>query len=171
VIGRGYRNVMIEIANECNIHYESIIKSTRIHELIEWARAIGRALRPELPPPVGTSFVGRSIPSDNVIEVSDFLLLHGNGTDLAWLPEQIRLTRSRAVYRGQPVVCNEDDHFDFEKDANHMVYAVREGVSWGYFDPGISNYRDGYQCPPVQWGINTQLKRAFFAKLKDMTGV
>jgi hypothetical protein len=42
--------------------------------------------------------------------------------------------------------------------------SLGEYVSWGYFDP------DGYQCPPVNWGINTELKRQFFAQAKEVTG-
>ena len=49
--------------------------------------------------------------------------------------------------------------------------ALGQYVSWGYFDPGANNYKDGYQCPPVQWGINTDRKKEFFAKLKEITGV
>jgi hypothetical protein len=30
---------------------------------------------------------------------------------------------------------------------------------------------DGYQCPPVNWKINTERKRQFFTALKEVTGV
>ena len=52
-----------------------------------------------------------------------------------------------------------------------MMTAISEYVSWGYFDPGKSDYSDGHQCPPVNWGINTERKRQFFSKLKEVTGV
>ena len=48
--------------------------------------------------------------------------------------------------------------------------AITEYASWGYFDPGTNNYSDGYQSPPVNWGINTDDKRAFFAKVREITG-
>jgi hypothetical protein len=51
------------------------------------------------------------------------------------------------------------------------VAAVSEYASWGYFDPGKNNYRDGYQSPPVDWRINTERKQAFFGLLSEMTGV
>ena len=41
--------------------------------------------------------------------------------------------------------------------------SIGEYASWGYFDP------DGYQSPPVNWGINTDRKKSFFAKLKEIT--
>ena len=34
-----------------------------------------------------------------------------------------------------------------------------------------ANYRDGYQCPPVNWQINTARKRAFFAKVAEVSGM
>jgi hypothetical protein len=51
-----------------------------------------------------------------------------------------------------------------------MLSAIGAYASWGYFDPGKSDYSDGYQCPPVQWGINTERKKAFFGLLKEVTG-
>ena len=69
-----------------------------------------------------------------------------------------------------PILINEDDHFDFDRPENNMTAAIGEYCSWGYFDPGESNYRDGYQCPPVNWGINTERKKAFFGLLKKISG-
>jgi hypothetical protein len=51
-----------------------------------------------------------------------------------------------------------------------MWSAVRSYASWGYFDPGKNDYENGYQCPPVNWGINTPLKRSFFNFVKEVTG-
>ena len=69
-----------------------------------------------------------------------------------------------------PILFNEDDHFDFDQPDNNMLAAVSEYASWGYFDPGESDYRDGYQSPPVNWGINTDRKRSFFGLLRTVTG-
>jgi hypothetical protein len=69
-----------------------------------------------------------------------------------------------------PILFNEDDHFDFERPINNLTQAISRYASWGYFDPGASNYQDGYQCPPVNWRINTPRKRAFFDLLKEITG-
>ena len=164
----GYGNVLLEIDNECDVHaYDhEILKPGRVHELILLAKETsrGRLL-------VGTSFGGGSIPASNVVKTSDFLLLHGNGVaDPARIAEMVRKTRGVEGYRSMPVLFNEDDHFDFDKPANNMLAAVGEYASWGYFDPGSNNYRDGYQCPPVNWGINTDRKKAFFGFLKQVTG-
>ena len=58
----------------------------------------------------------------------------------------------------------------FDKPLNNFVAAISEYASWGYFDPGENNYRDGYQSVPVQWGINTPRKQAFFEKVREMVG-
>jgi len=83
----------------------------------------------------------------------------------------VRLTREVPGYRPMPILFNEDDHFDFDKPLNNMLAAVGEYASWGYFDPGESNYVDGFQCPPTNWRINTDRKKAFFSKLKEITGI
>ena len=85
-----------------------------------------------------------------MVRQADFLLLHGNGVRN---PERIaalvRETRRLPGYRPMPILFNEDDHFDFEKPMNNLLAAVAEYASWGFFDPGQSNYQDGYQSPPV----------------------
>lgn len=168
LLGRGYRHVLVEIANECdNRRYEqALLKSGRIHELIEVVKNLGGGRLP-----VGASFNGGSIPTANVVAASDFLLLHGNGVKEAGrIAEMVAETRRVAGYRPMPILFNEDDHFDFERPANHLLDALGAYASWGYFDPGASDYREGYQCPPVNWGINTERKRAFFKLLKEVTG-
>jgi hypothetical protein len=110
------------------------------------------------------------VPGENVVRSSDFLLMHGNGVrDPARIAAMVREARAVPGYRPMPILFNEDDHFDFDQSSNNFESALSERASWGYFDPGSSNYRDGYQSPPVNWGINTQRKRAFFAKLKEIT--
>jgi hypothetical protein len=81
-------------------------------------------------------------------------------------------------YRGTPIVVNEDDHFDFDEEDNHMRAALRAGISWGYFDPGsettwpepqptVGDYVNGFQAVPVNWGPSSALKRAFFGVLRS----
>lgn len=166
---RGYRNVLIEVNNECNVRYDHpILQPGRVHELIERVKARRRDGRRFL---AGTSYGGGTIPRENVVRASDFLLIHGNGvSEPARIAEMVRKTRQVPGYRPMPILFNEDDHFDFDKPTNNFLAAIGEYASWGYFDPGKSNYRDGYQCPPVNWSISTPLKRAFFARVKEITG-
>ena len=53
-----------------------------------------------------------------------------------------------------------------------MVAALGEYASWGYFDFRMKGEGpdDGYQSPPVNWGISSPRKKGFFAKLKEITG-
>ncbi|MCC6861940.1 MAG: hypothetical protein IT158_25435 [Bryobacterales bacterium] len=169
LLGKGYRNVLLEVNNECNVRYDhAILTPSRVHELIEMAKGIrvgGRRLL------AGTSYGGGTVPLPNVAAASDFLLLHGNGVkDPARITRMVEQARKVPGYHPMPVLFNEDDHFDFDKPANNMMNAVRAYASWGYFDPGESNYIDGYQCPPTNWGINTERKKAFFGLLKEVTG-
>lgn len=166
---RGYENVLLEVNNECNVRYDhEILQPQRVHELIEYSKTLTRDGRRLL---VGTSYGGNRIPLENVVRSSDFLLLHGNGvSDPLRIAEMVRETRQVAGYRPMPILFNEDDHFDFDKPVNNMLQAISEYASWGYFDPGKSDYADGYQCPPANWGINTERKQAFFGLLKEVTG-
>lgn len=168
LLERGYTNVLVEVNNECDVdRYEhEILKPGRVHELIERVRRVSeRRLL------VGTSYGGGSIPRENVVRASDFLLLHGNGvSDPDRIAGMVQRTRQVPGYRPMPILFNEDDHFDFDQPNNNMLAALGEYASWGYFDPGESNYRDGYQCPPVSWGINTARKQAFFGLVKQVAG-
>jgi hypothetical protein len=170
LLDRGYRNVLVEVNNECDVasYDHDILKPPRIHELIESVRGTTKAGRRLL---VGTSFRGGAAATTNVIKASDFLLLHGNGADD---PSRVRgiieASRKTDGYRTMPILINEDDHFRFDEPENHMMAALGLYASWGYFDPGKSDYAEGYQCPPVNWGINTERKRQFFNKVKEVTG-
>jgi hypothetical protein len=170
LLDTGHRNILVEIDNECNVqaYDHEILKPARVHELIEQAKGLTRGGRRLL---VGTSYGGGTPAEANVVKSSDFLLLHGNGPDdPARIRKMIRTSRQAPTYRPMPVLINEDDHFRFEEPENHMLAALSEYVSWGYFDPGKSDYADGHQCPPVNWGVSTPRKRQFFTALKEITG-
>ena len=165
----GYRNVLVEVNNEANVRYDhDILKPERVHELIGMVKGMTRGGRRFL---AGTSYGGGKVPLPNVVKSSDFLLMHGNGvSDPKRIAEMVRQARKVEGYRTMPVLFNEDDHFLFDQPENNMMAAVGEYASWGYFDPGASDYADGYQCPPVNWGINSPRKKAFFGLLKEVTG-
>jgi hypothetical protein len=170
ILERHYTHVLIEVNNECDVkaYDHAILRPDRIAELIARVRGTtidGRRLL------VGTSFAGKSVPGDDVLAASDFVLLHGNGAgDPAQIRKMIQDTRARRNWRTMPVLVNEDDHFAFDQPDNNFVAALELYASWGYFDPGQSDYVDGYQCPPVNWGINTPRKQAFFHLVSEITG-
>ena len=170
LLDQDYRHVLVEITNESNVaaYDQPLMKPPRVHELIDLAKSITRNGRRLL---VSTSYGGRFIPLPNVVKSADFVLIHGNGVkDPAFITEMVTRTRQVEGFRPMPILFNEDDHFDFDKPVNNFLNAIRAGASWGYFDPGASDYSDGYQCPPVQWGINTDRKKQFFQLVKEITG-
>ena len=180
VLQEGWRNVVIEINNECNVpRYEhEILQPHRVHELIARARRITHGGDRLL---VGTSYGGGRVPDDAVCAASDFLLLHGNGvTEPERIAAMVDRTRALPAYAGQPIVFTEDDHFDFDRADNNFTAALSRRAGWGYFDPGTGtgaggglspgNYADGYQNVPVNWAINTPRERAFFGLLREVTG-
>ncbi len=168
----GWRNVLVEINNESNPNYKPpILRPDRVSELIVRVRnakaADGHTLL------VGTSFGGRVVPSANVMAVSDFALIHGNGAkEPGQIAELIRKTRAVPTFKEMPVLINEDDHENFDQPENNFTTAIAAHVSWGWFDyrrKGES-FEDGYQSPPVNWGISSARKRSFFNQLNKITG-
>ena len=179
ILDHGYRNVLVEVNNECNIAYDhEILKPARVTELIQLVQKQARNGRRLL---VSTSFGGttsggqRDHPdtpiTSAVVKQSDFVLIHGNGpNDPALIKRCIAGTRSLAGYRPMPVLVNEDPNFSFSEPSNHLLASVEEYVSWGYYEQGQSNYQDGFQSPPVNWSINTENKKQFFELVKKVTG-
>jgi hypothetical protein len=177
VCSGGYTNVMIEIGNEADIPHWAydIIKPARSHELIQRVQsrsagkvntAAGRLL-------VSTSFATGIAFPEKLLQTADYVLYHGNALAT---PDAVR-ARARAIrampgYRGQPLLINEDDHFDFDKPDNNMLAALQEYSGWGYFDYRQirDRFEDGYQSLPVDWGINSGRKKGFFGLLADVTG-
>ena len=122
---------------------------------------------------VSTSYGGGTIPKENVVRASDFLLIHGNGvSDSKKISEMLRLTRLVPGYHAMPILFNEDDHFDFDKTLNNFTAAVAEHASWGFFDYRMKNegFDEGYQSVPVNWKISSERKRGFFKLLREITG-
>ena len=172
IVKQGYRHVLIEINNECDVRYDhAILKPERVHELID--RVKRRSAEAGVPLLTSTSYGGGTLPGVNVVKAADFLLLHGNGVKG---PEAIRSmverTRKMKGYRGQPIVFNEDDHFDFDKESNHFTAATAAGASWGYFDFRMKDegLAEGYQSVPVDWSINSERKKGFFRLVGEMSG-
>jgi hypothetical protein len=172
ILEKGYQNILVEVNNECNLNaYDhDILGENRIHELVQRVKNTERNGQRLL---VSTSYSGGTVPSSQVINDSDYILIHGNGVkDPNRLRDIIRRTRNVEGGNNKPIVINEDDHFDFDKTDYNFLAAIDEYASWGYFDfrkPG-EGYKDGVQSVPVDWGINSERKRNFFDKLKEITG-
>jgi hypothetical protein len=161
VLEQGYTNVLIEVVNEADHrdYDHDILKAERVHELVERVRerSQGRLL-------VSASMGGGSIPPDALMRASDFHLPHGNNQTAARVAEMVREIRAKEAYAGEPIVFNEDS-----TDLENMEAALSEGASWGYYDQGENDYRDGFQSPPTNWAVNTPEKEAFFERVRELT--
>jgi hypothetical protein len=180
VLEKGYRNVLVEINNECSVaaYDHEILKCHRVHELIQVAKDVhvdGRRLY------VSTSLAGGHMPTANIVGVSDYVLLHGNGVrDPERMAEMVREVREMEEYTPMPIVNNEDDrpwlddHQGFGESGNNFVACVKNYASWGYFDfrrnTEHNEYNLGYQSIPVNWHITTEREYDFFDLCSQITG-
>lgn len=171
ILNKGYTNVLIEVNNECNVRYDhEILQPEHVHELINLVKSKEKNGRRLL---VSTSYGGGAVPNENVVKSSDFILLHGNGVkDPNNITAQVEATRKVPGYIDQPIVYNEDDHFNFDQELNNFTAATAAYASWGFFDYRIKDegFESGYQSVPVDWGINSDRKKGFFKLLKEITG-
>jgi hypothetical protein len=94
----------------------------------------------------------------------DYVMIHTNGRTPEQVHDDIHAQRRWTGY-DRPLLINEDGVSTFNLHA-----AVRERVGWGYYDQGWSNYRDGFQSPPVNWRISTPVKWQFFEQVARLSG-
>jgi hypothetical protein len=169
ILTKGYKNILIEIDNECNIKYDhKILQPERVHELIKRVQNTNKNGYRLL---VSTSYGGGTIPDSSVVMASDFVLLHGNGlSNPAEITALVEATKNVKGYTFKPMVFNEDDHFEFESDSCNLVAAVKAYASWGFFDYRMKDegFESGFQSVPVDWGINSDRKKKFFMKLREI---
>lgn len=179
----GRRNILVDLANECGDWWKRpLLHPANIHHVLRLAKSItlnGRRI------PVGCSTAGGdALPAPRWLAEEDFSLPHGNGCTPADLRAKLMRLKDAPEYRARPrpIVVNEDSVF-----VENMEAAVKCGCSWGFYCQGYgSQYRDrwdwsarpretryadlsGYQTVPVNWGINTEVKRRFFERLKALT--
>jgi len=177
LIAKGYTNVLVEVCNETDVplYEHAILRPQRVDELV---RRIRRRSKGKVNSRVGRLLVsvstgGGTIPPPNVIAAVDFVLLHANGvSEPARIRKMVDRTRAMAEYRGQPVLFNEDDHYDFDAADNNFLAALSRHASWGFFDfrrPG-EGLEEGYQSVPCDWRIGSARKRGFFRLLTEITG-
>lgn len=168
-----YRNVLIEISNETNYksYDHEILLPERIHELVELVRNKEKNGYRFL---VSTSFPAPITPTPEAIAASDFVLFHANALRTTKLfNEKIETVKNLVGSREMPLVINEDDNYFFDADTSHFEIALKNHISWGYFDyrrKGVTDLREGFQSVPVDWSINSENKKAFFNKVKEITG-
>jgi len=180
----GHRNILVDVANESAPWWQRpAMEPDNIHEFIELVKGVTLGGQRLL---VGSSTGGGAdLPHGRWLEAEDFSMPHGNGCTPGELAAKLRRLKETDGYRQRPrpIVVNEDSVF-----VDNLEAAVAEGGSCGFYCQGYgSDYRDltdwtvrgreecfeslsGYQTLPVNWGINTPVKRAFFEKVKEITG-
>ncbi|MFO7698762.1 MAG: hypothetical protein R6X16_16630 [Anaerolineae bacterium] len=193
LMASGHRNVLVELANEIDVVVDhtpyALFRPERQHEML----AVLKSEFPELlfSTSGGGAEVrtGRGMPPASLVRAVDYVLLHGNGLRPDGLAAAIDVVQAMPAYRlaPKPIIINEDS-----PAMPNFEVSWRKGVSWGYYDQGWHGqggdpwedynprprYRDdapwedlsGFQTPPVNWGINTPFKRAFFDRVAEITG-
>lgn len=189
----GRENVLVEVANEVEVVVRhsgyDMFRPELTHEMVLKLREAhpGVLLSTSQGGMVVTT--GRCMPPPTLIDAVDFILVHGNNTRAPQLQAALQAIQAMPAYTAnpKPIVINEDS-----PGIPNLEVAWRSGVSWGYFDQGYGGlqawggdaymdyqsrpredrYEDlsGFQTPPVNWGINTPHKRAFFERVKEITG-
>jgi hypothetical protein len=100
---QGYRNVILEIANEYGhqgFNHAILRSDAGVAGLIRLAKNRHPSL------PVSASYLRNGKTTPRVAAASDLILVHFNGLDLSEIPARIRALRQE--YPGKPIVCNED---------------------------------------------------------------
>lgn len=183
LLNTGYRNVLVDLKNEIQ-QKRDILSSRRIHELLDVVRSTTVDDRRLL---VSTSIHPvKHKPHGSWHEYCDFLMPHGNDSFAdEFYRELVDFKNDPDIAANpRPICCNEDSIDIASFDA-----ALDAGVSWGYYDQGygcgeeqtkcnwLAHEREcdyerlsGFQTLPVNWGINTLHKKAFFEHLKTVTG-
>lgn len=166
LLDTGHKNLLVEINNECSVaHYDhAILQPPRVHELINLVKGIEKDGRRLL---VSTSGGGGWLPPENIASVADFILVHGNAQNPALHKNMIETIHNMPAFKANPmpIVFNEAG-----TDVECLFVCAENFASWGYYDAGENNYQDGFQAPPVNWGINTETKRRFFNAVAQITG-
>ncbi len=181
----GCRNVLVDVANE-SAHWwnRPVFEPENVHSFVEAVKGVSVAGRRLM---VGASSGGGdALPFGRWLAAEDISMPHGNGCTPDQLTAKLRRLKGMDEYRERPrpIVINEDGIF-----TENMEAAVAEHCSWGFhcqgfgsgFNDGLMDWTvrgresiyeelSGFQTPPINWGINTECKRAFFGRLKEITG-
>lgn len=145
---RGFRNVVLEIANEYPHRgfAHPVIRSPKGQAgLIRLAKETAPGLL------VSASGYGDGKVHAEVAEAADFLLPHWNGTKVEQIPDRIAALKRP----GKPIVCNEDDKRGAAAVAA-MMACVENGASYGLMlnehNQAYPFHFDGGADDPVFYG-------------------
>ena len=150
-----FTNVIIEIANEHNVDdfkiHPIVYTEKGVVDLIKTAKEESGGI------PVGCSGTGGYF-SEKIAEVSDVILIHGNGQTRQQLYNLIQKAKSIEPLR--PIVCNEDS-----QALSQLQVASKMQVSWGYYNNMTK------QEPPVNWHITAGEDLFFAHRMAEVLGI
>ncbi len=150
-----YANVIIEVANE---HDVGAFRDHPIVSSPEGAAALLTLAREESGGrPVGMSG-GGGVAFREVVDVSDVVLIHGNGQTRQQYANLVSRVRSWAP--SKPIVCNEDSPC-----IGNLRVAAAERSSWGYYNNMTK------QEPPVDWSVTSGEDRYFAVRMAQLLGI
>jgi hypothetical protein len=142
----GYKNLILEIANEHDISgfkiHPILYTPEGVCTLLDVARRESGNLM------VGCSGTGGYF-NEKIAQASDVIILHANNQSRGKFYAMIE--KAKAIKPERPILFNEDSQC-----VGQIPVAVRHSVSWGYYNNLTK------QEPPVDWGI-TKGEDEFFA--------
>jgi len=150
-----YTNIIIDLANEYNIdmwdHLPIIQNPKSMSQLIQLVKKESGGML------VGSSGGGGLIDQE-VVDVSDVVLIHGNGLTRGEYYDFIKKVQKMSA--NKPILCNEDSPCISRLDIAYLTH-----TSWGHYD----NFTK--QEPPCDWGI-TKGQDLFFAhRMAEVLGI
>jgi len=167
--GLNRKNIIIEIANEVALDWQSYhylqfrsLALENVHHHVRFAQELcGRSM------PVTASLLASQLPTGDLVRTSDLILPHGNDLGPEGHVRKTQLIRAMPEFieNPKPIFFNEAS-----ADLPDFQAALESRASWGYYDHGVNDYVNGFQAPPVNWSISTCAKRAYFERVRDITG-
>jgi hypothetical protein len=135
---KGYRNIILEIANEYGhpgFDHSVLRSDAGVADLIRMARQRHPAL------PVSASTLGHARMTPRVAEASDVILVHFNSLSTSAIRSRIRDLRED--HRGKPIVCNEDSRTG-SAAAAALTASVEAGASYGLMVERVNQHYPFY---------------------------
>ena len=171
LLNTGYENIMIDVMNECQSQTQGPLNPNNgTYGMVETIAMIQNMSNGKLI--VSSSLSAKEpVPPDPFIKQCDMVMFHADGLNDQQVANTIKQIRASDAYKAnpKPIVINEDNHSDFNSSNSNFATAVNGHTSWGYFGDCPKeggDYKDGYQCPPVAWNINTDKKTGFFEQVQ-----
>src|SRR5262249_23667964 len=139
VAGHGYKNVVVEIANEyghSGFDHAILRSPSGVASLIKLAKQTAPGIM------VTASGYGTGTLSPEIIAAADILMIHLNSVQPGGYASKINARKSY----NKPIVCNEDPKLG-ATGATAAAAAIKAGAGWGYLHPANQDYPFAFKGP------------------------